>query len=108
MKKEGRSFGRNLSRFIVVISAVAIVLRLWSKGMIDAEKATIFLVLVVFAAAIDSVWVKLILALFGLGYFLLDYMDYDLVKFQSAAVLVGALLLALFGFFIILGGMRRK
>ena len=74
----------------------------------DAQKAAIFLVLVVIAAAIDSVWVKLILALFGLGYFLLDYLNYNMSQFQAAAVSVGALLLALFGIFVMFGGMRRR
>ncbi len=41
MSKEG-SFGKSLSRFIIVISAVGLGLRLWSKGMIGAEKLTIF------------------------------------------------------------------
>lgn len=108
MSKNKSGFGSRLSRFILVISAVAIALRLWSKGLMNAEKAGIFLVLVVIAAAIDSVWVKLILALFGLGYFLLDYLNYDLTKFQAAAVSVGALLIALFGIFVMFGGMRRK
>jgi len=102
MAKEKSGFGSRLSRFILVISAVGIVLRLWSKGLMDAEKAAIFLVLVVIAAAIDSVWVKLILALFGVGYFLLDYLNYDINQFQAAAVSVGALLLALFGIYVMI------
>jgi len=60
--KNKSSFGSRLSRFILVISAVAIALRLWSKGLMDVQKAAIFLILVVIAAAIDSVWIKLILA----------------------------------------------
>lgn len=74
----------------------------------DVQKAAIFLILVVIAAAIDSVWIKLILALFGLGYFLLDYLNYDMNQFQAAAVSVFALLLALFGIFIMFGGLRKK
>ena len=61
--------GKSLSKFIIVISAVGIGFRLWSKGMINAEKFVIFLVLVVIAAAIDSIWVKLILAFAGVGFF---------------------------------------
>ena len=108
MSKEGSSFGKSLSRFIIVISAVGIGLRLWSKGMIGAEKLAIFLVLIVIAAAIDSVWVKLILACAGVGYFLLDFTNYDMTQFQSVAVSVGALLLALFGIYVMIGGMRRR
>lgn len=108
MSKKGSSFGKSLSRFIIVISAVGLGLRLWSRGMIDAEKLTIFLVLVVIAAAIDSVWVKLILACAGIGFFLLDYTDYNMTQFVAVVPSVGALLLALFGFYIMIGGMRKK
>jgi len=108
MSKEGSSFGKSLSRFIIVISAVGIGLRLWSKGMIGAEKLVISLVLVVIAAAIDSVWVKLILACAGIGYFLLDFMNYDMTQFQAVAASVGALLLAFFGIYVMIGGMRKR
>lgn len=108
MSKEGSSFGKSLSRFIIVISAVGLGLRLWSKGMIGAEKLAIFLVLVVIASAIDSVWVKLILACAGIGFFLLDFTNYDLTQFQAAAASVGALLLALFGIYVMIGGMRKR
>ena len=107
-RKRGNSFGKNLTRFIIVISAVGFGLRLWSKGMIDAEKLAIFLVLVVIASVIDSVWVKLILALAGIGFFLIDYLNYDLTKVQYAAAAVGALLLALFGFYVMFGGLRKN
>lgn len=108
MSKEGSSFGKSLSRFIIVISAVGLGLRLWSKGMIGAEKLAIFLVLVVIAAALDSVWVKLILACAGVGYFLLDFTNYNMTQFEAAAVSVGALLLALFGIYVMIGGMRKR
>ena len=108
MSKEGSSFGKSLSRFIIVISAVGLGLRLWSKGMIGAEKLAIFLVLVVIASAIDSVWVKLILACAGIGFFLLDFTNYDMTQFQAGAASVGALLLALFGIYIMIGGMRKR
>ena len=68
MSKESSSFGKSLSRFIIVISAVGLGLNLWSRGMIGGEKLLVLLVLVVIAAAIDSVWVKLIFALAGVGY----------------------------------------
>lgn len=108
MRKEGNTLGKRISRFILVISAVSIALRLYLKGMLDAQKAAIFLLIVVIAAAIDSVWIKLILALFGLGYFVFEYLDYDLVQFKTAAVSLLALLIALFGIFIMLGGLRKK
>ena len=108
MSKKGSSFGKGLSKFIIVISAVSIGLRLALKGMISAEKLAIFLVLVVIAAAIDSVWVKLILACAAIGFFLLDFTNYNMSKFETAATSVGALLLALFGLYIMIGGMRKR
>lgn len=105
---KGSSFGKRLSKFIIVISAVGIGLRLWSKGLMSAEKLAVFLLLVVIAAAIDSVWTKLVLALAGIMFFLLEYLNYDMQYVQSAAVSVGALLIALFGMFILVGGMNKK
>lgn len=108
MAKNRTSLLNRLSRFIFVISAVSLALNLWSKGLLDAQKAAVFLVIVVIGAAIDSVWMRLIIALFGIGYFIIDFLNYDLQQFQIAAVLVGALLLALFGIYIIVGGIRKK
>ena len=108
MNKEGSSFGKNLSRFIIVISAIGLGLRLLSKGMIDAEKLAIFLVLVVIAAAIDSVWVKLILACSGIGFFLLEFTNYNMTQFQTIATSVGALLIALLGLYIMIVGRRNR
>lgn len=107
-RNDRNTFGKRLSRFIIVISAVGLGLRLWSKGLINPEKLAIFLVLVVIAAAIDSVWAKLALALAGIGFFLIDYLNYDMKQVVYSGIGIGALLLALFGFFIMFGGMNRK
>ncbi len=108
MSKEHSSFGSRLSRFILVISALGLSLRLWAKGLMSPEKMVIFLLLAVVAAALDSGWVKLIIALFGLGYFLLDFVNYDMNEFQAASTSAIALLVALFGFFVMFGGMRSR
>ena len=112
MSKQNKSFSSRLSRFILVIGAVTIVLGLatnkYTQSHISPEKAAIFLVIVVVAAAIDSVWVKLILALSGLGFFLLNYVRYDLGKFEVIAFYIIVLLIMLFGFFVMFGGMRKK
>jgi len=107
MGKTNTSIGSKLSGFLIVISAVGLGLSLWAKGLIGVEKLTIFLVLAVIAAALRSVWVKLILAIAGLGFFLLEMTGYDILVFGSAAVALGALLLALFGLYMILGGFRK-
>lgn len=108
MSKEGSSFSKSLSKFIIVISAVGIGLRLLLKGFISPEKLAIFLVLVVIAVAIDSLWIKIILACAGLGYFLLEFTNFKMSQFQSIATSVGALLIALFGLYIIFGGLRKR
>jgi uncharacterized membrane protein YhaH (DUF805 family) len=78
------------------------------KGLIDVEKLAIFLVIVIIAAVIDNVWFKLFLAFMGIAFFLLDFTNYDLSKFQSATASVGALVIVLFGIYVMLGGMRKR
>jgi len=108
MAKEKSTFAQSLSKFILVISAVGFGLRLAVKGLINPENLAIFLVLVVIAAAIDSVWVKLILACAGIAFFLLDFTNNNVSQFKAAAIAVGALLLALFGLYMMVGGMRKR
>jgi len=78
------------------------------KGLIDVEKLAIFLVIVIIAVVIDSIWFKLIFAFAGIAFFLLNFTNYDLSKFQSATTSVGALVIVLFGIFVMLGGMRKR
>lgn len=101
------SFGNRFANFLLVISGVTITLNLWSKGLVDEKKAILLLVLVVFAAAINSIWIKLILALFGLGFFILEYVNFNLNQFYPALASILALLLGLYGLYIIIGGMRK-
>jgi len=103
-----RSFGNHLSRFIIVISALSIGLRLVTKAFMSPQKLVVFLVVVVIAAVIDSAWVKGIIAIFGLGFFVLDYLDYDTRAFSAAIGPVIALVIMLFGFFMMFGGLRRR
>ena len=77
------SIGNSLSRFIIVISALGIGLRLVMKGIISPERLVIFLVVVVIAAVIDSTLVKALLALFAPGFFVLDYVNYDVRVLRS-------------------------
>lgn len=91
-----------------MISALGIGLRLLTKGLISVERLVILLILVVVAAVIDSPWIRALLALFGLGFFVLDYVDYDLREFYSAIGPVLALVIALFGFFVIIGGLKHR
>jgi hypothetical protein len=107
-RNQKSAFGTSLSRFVIVISALAIGLRLLTKGFMSAERLIIFLILVVVAAVIDSPLTRTVLAIFALVFFVLDYVDYDLHAFYSTIGPVFALLIALFGFFVMFGGLRRR
>jgi hypothetical protein len=108
MNKEGSSFGTNLSRFIIVISAVGLGLALLIKNLITPKTFVVLLVLAVIAAVINSSWVKLFFALAAIAFTLLIYYDFDISKFSGTAVMVILLILMLFGMYVILGGMRKR
>lgn len=106
--RESSSFGKRLSRFIIVISSLTVGLSLLSQGLISINTLGIFLVLVLVAAVLDSVWTKLVLALAGLSFFLLNYTQYNSGQFKTLLGAVGPLLILLFGLFVMFGGLRRK
>jgi hypothetical protein len=108
MSKEGSSFGKRLSRFIIVISAVGLGLSLWSRGIMNEKSFTALLILSVIAAALDSVWVKLIFAIAGIGFLLLSLSNYEMSVFIESATYIGLLIFILFGFYVMIGGMSRK
>lgn len=108
MSKNNTSFGQRLSRFIVVISAVGLGLSLWSQGIMDDKSFTVLLILSVIAAAIDSTWARLIFAIASLGFILLIISGYNIPVFKQNASYVGLLIIILFGFYFMIGGMRKK
>lgn len=108
MSKEGSSIGKRFSRFIIVISTVGFGLGLWSKGLINEKTLTILLILSVIAAVIDSTWVKLIFAIAGIGFLLLSLSNYDVSTFTESATYVLLLIVMLFGFYVMIGGMRKR
>ncbi len=108
MSKEGSSLGKRLSRFIIVISAVGLGLSLWSRGIMNEKTFTALLVLSVIAAAIDSVWVKLIFSTAGIGFLLLSLSNYEMSTFIESAAYVALLIIMLFGFYVMIGGMRKR
>ena len=99
---------KRLANFIIVFSAVSLVLKLAIQDQIDPERAATFLILVVAAAALGHTVIKLVLACAGLAFLLLDYTNYDMEQFRLLALMVGALLLLLFGFYVMFGGMRKR
>ena len=60
------------------------------------------------AAAIDSTWVKLIFAIAGIGFLLLSLSNYDMSAFTESATYIGLLIIMLFGFYVMIGGMRKR
>lgn len=108
MSKEKSSLIAGFSKFLIVISAVVLSLKLWSKGLMTPELTVFFLIVVVVAAVIDSFWSKLILAITSLVVFLIMFTDYDLMQFKYAFASVGALIGVLFGMYVMLGGMRNR
>lgn len=96
-----------IANFAIVISALGIVLKLAVQGGISPERAAVFMFVVVVAAALGKVVIKLILACASLAIFLLEVTNHDMGQFQQLAIYVGALLMALFGIYVMLGGMRR-
>ncbi len=99
---------KGLANFIIVISALGMLLKLAVQGGISPERAAAILFLVVVAAALGKVVIKLILACASLAIFLLEYVNHDMGQFQQLAITVGAVLMALFGMYVMLGGMRKK
>jgi hypothetical protein len=108
MNEKKQSLGKRISRFILVISGLAFGIRMLAEGLMSPEKMILFLVLVTIAAALDSLWVKLIITLFALGYVILDLVDHDMNQFQALFLNILALLLVLFGLFVIFGGLKSK
>jgi len=107
-KENKNSLGKKLSRFLFVISAFSLGLKLYLDGFLSVEKFAVFMILAIIASLIDSVLVKIILALFGIGFYLLQKADYINKQFLILAVQVGGLLVMFFGFFVMFGGMRKK
>lgn len=83
-------------------------LSLWSHGIMDEKSFTALLILAVIAAAIDSTWVKLIFAIAGIGFFLLSISNYEMSAFIESATYVALLIIMLFGFYVMIGGMRKR
>ena len=101
------NFGIRFENYLLVISGVTLTISLWSKGLVSEDNVILLLVLFVFAAAINSIWVKLIITFFGLGFFILEYVNFDLNQFYPALVSIIAILIGLFGLYMIVGGMRK-
>ena len=98
----------NFWNFILVISGISLSLKLATSGNITAELAAVFLLLIVIGAALNSNFVKAVLAIAGLLYFLLDYVDYNMSLFYQLGGSAIALLLVLFGIYTIIKGVFSK
>jgi len=108
MTKSRNSFWTRITRFFLVISAFSLGLKLYLDGYISVENFVIFMLLAVVASVLDSVAIKVILALFGIGFYLLQKSNYNTNEFFVLAVYVCGILVMLFGFFVMFGGMNKK
>lgn len=93
---------------LLIVSGVSIVLKLAAAGNISIEQSIIFLLLVVVGAALNSNLLKAVLSIASLLYFLLDYVQYDMLKFYQLAGGVLTLILVLFGLYTIIKGLFNK
>jgi len=66
------------------------------------------MLLAVVAAALDSITIKVILTLFGIGFYLLQKSNYNPKEFLVLTVYICGILVMLFGFFVMFGGMNKK
>lgn len=93
---------------ILIISGVSLVLKLAASGNITIQQSVILLLLILIGAALNSNAVKAVLSFAGLGYFLLDYVHYDMDKFYQLSGSVLALILVLLGLYTMIKGLFNK
>lgn len=98
--------------FLSIIGLLGFCLTLWwDNKKTDPALIAVLLVTTVFIYArkgILSSVLKLVIAIFGIGYSLAKMHVFTMVEFIQAAGLLLALLLALFGFYIMFGGLNSN
>lgn len=101
-------FSGKLSGFLLVVSAFGLGLKLYLDGYVSAEKFAIFILLAVVASVMDSAKIKIILLLFSIGFYLLQKSNYNYNEFSVLATYTCGILIMLFGFYVMFGGMNKK
>lgn len=94
--------GNGLLNFLILVSGVTLALKLTYSGKMTVDLAAIFLFLVVVSVAIKSTWIKVILPIAGLVFFMLDVSAEDTTAMAPIIAGIGALLLAMYGIYLII------
>ena len=94
--------------FATIISTLAIVLKLGLQGELTPLNSVLILILAVFCLATDKKVIKIIIAAQALLYMVKQYTGSDTVAFKQAMGGIGVILIILFGYYIMFGGLRKK
>lgn len=94
--------------FATIISALGIVLKLGVQGELTPLNGVLILILSVFCIATDKKIIKIIIAIQGLLYLVKQYTGNDTAAFRQTLSGVGVILIILFGYYIMFGGLREK
>lgn len=99
---------RNLFRFAVVISAIPLVFKMALDGQISAEQAALLLVGATLIAVYGRPLVRFIASIVALFLFFWEIVGKDQQAFNAILPYVLQLLIILFAFYIIFGGLQRR
>lgn len=99
---------RNLFRFAVVISAIPLVFKMALDGQISAEQAALLLIGATLIAIYGRPLVRFIISLVALFLFFWEIVGKDQQAFNAILPYVLQLLVILFAFYIMFGGLRRR
>ena len=96
--------------FIWILGLLGLCIKMWSNNQLSAGLIAVILVGAVFVLAQDGTWskvLKLAVGILSIGYLLVGYV-YSNQQFVALVGSIGTLLLTLFGFFIMIGGLRKN
>jgi len=98
----------NLFRFAVVISAIPLVLKMALDGQISAEQAALLLIGATLIAVYGRPLVRFITSLVALFLFFWEIAGKDQQGFNAILPYVLQLLVILFAFYVMFGGLRKR
>jgi hypothetical protein len=99
---------RNLFRFAVVISAIPLVFKMALDGQISAEQAVLLLIGATLIAVYGRPLARFIASLVALFLFFWEIVGKDQQAFNAVLPSVLQLLVILFAFYVIFGGLRKR
>ena len=96
--------------FISILGLLGLCIKMWLNNQLSVGIIAVILVGALFVLAQDGAWskvLKLAVGVLSIGYLLVGYI-YSNQQFVALMGSIGALLLMLFGFFIMFGGLRKN